>query len=241
MAALLLAAAGSVAVAGTEKAEDNTKPFLLNPAMLTLTVAADGTPKDPTCGPKVEATICPIVLRAVPKLKFTPGKRDGVATAMDINLTLGLVAVPKPGGFGVQATQAWVVTRTEMTDANISFQSRRLNPPIYPRNSLMRGKTGVVIVELWPQPDSEFLRVGKIWFQGKPTNLHNEFVTATLNAVAKWTINRGAPEQLSFCVPVEFTLGGPVTVPQPATPCEATYVEGYAPPKLLTDVAQVAL
>ena len=238
---LVLALTCTAAVAGSKNPQDNTKPFLLESAKVVMKVAADGSAKDLSCDSKVEANICSMLLRAVPGWKFAPGQRAGVASEMEVTMTLSLVAVPRAGGFGVQATYAWLVPKSDLTDSNIGFESRRLNPPIYPQDAMRRGRTAIVIVELWPQPDSKFPRVGKVWFHGKPASARNEFVSATLNAVAKWEINRGSPEQLSFCVPVEYTLGGPVGPPQGAAPCESTYIQGYAPPKLITDVTKAAL
>ena len=239
--ALLLALCCTSAVAGTSNPKGNNGPFVLDAAKLSLTVSAEGRAKDVACDAKVEANLCSMLQRAVPGWKFTPGQRAGVASEMEINMTLSLVAVPKAGGFGVQATYAWLEPSSDVSDGNVGLDSRRLNPPVYPFDAMRRGRTGVVIVELWFQPGSEVPRVGKIWFKGQPAKPKNEFVAATLVAVSKWKIRPGTPEQLSFCVPVEYTLGGPVGNPQGSAPCVPTYADGFAPPKLLTDVTRAAL
>lgn len=240
---LLLAGAGLATAADKRNPAEATKPFLLQPVPILLDIGADGTPSNARCAPGAAPETCVIVLRAVPNWKFSPGLRGGVPVPMEAALTLNMVAVPKPGGFGVQATFAWLNPRPPHTEQpNAALDSRKNNPPRYPPEAMRRGKTGTVILELWPQPDSEFPRVGKIWFQGKPADGRNEFVAATLEAVAKWKTQAAVPEQLSYCTPVEYSLAADSRPPPKSTaPCEPTYVEGFAPPKLLTDVTAAKL
>ena len=240
---LLLAGIGVASATDRKNPAESTKPFLLNPAFVSLTIGADGTPSNASCTRDTVPEICSLLLRAVPTWKFSPGLRGGVPVAMDSALSLSLVAVPKPGGFGVQATFAWLNPRPAPTnEPNGALESRRNNPPRYPPEAMRRGKTAVVILELWRQPDSEFPRVGKIWIDGKPVDRKNDFVAATLDAVAKWKVEPGLAEQLSYCVPVEYSLGGDGRAPpKGSAPCEPTYVEGFAPPRLLTDVTTAKL
>ncbi|OGT58257.1 MAG: hypothetical protein A3E01_03700 [Gammaproteobacteria bacterium RIFCSPHIGHO2_12_FULL_63_22] len=236
----LLVAFSNVAPASGKKPDANGKPIWLEPAQLTLTVSKDGSPRDVACVPTVAPMICKLILPVVSTWNFTPGLRAGLATEMELSMELDLVAVPKPGGFGVQAIRAWTHVRSGLVGSAIDPETRRVNPPRYPADHLRKGRTGMVVMELWPQPDSDYARVGQVWFDGKPSSRKNDFVTATLDAAAKWKTNRGSAEQLSFCVPVEYTIEGRPRAGMDDTPCVATYVEGFAPPKLLTDVANVS-
>ena len=237
---LLLGAFSNAAPAVQEKLGANGKPVWLDPAELLMKVSTDGSPKDVSCAPTVAMTICPLLLRVVPTWKFSPGLRAGVATEMAISLTLELVAVPKPGGFGLQSIRGWTYVKSGLVGSAVDPETRRLNPPRYPSDQLRKGRTGIVVIELWDQPDSDYARVGQVWFDGKPSSRRNDFVAATLDAAAKWKINSGSAEQLSFCVPVEYTLDKKPRGGKDDTPCVATYADGFAPPKLITDVAKAS-
>lgn len=237
---LLFVAFSIGAAAAEEKLGANGKPIWLDPTELLMKVSADGSPMDASCAPTVAPTICPLLLRVVPDWKFSPGLRAGVATEMEVSLTLYLVAVPKPGGFGLQSIRSWTNVKSGLVGSAIDPETRRINPPRYPTDNLRKGRTGIVVMELWPQPGSDYARVGQVWFDGKPSSRRNDFVAATLDAAAKWKVNRGSAEQLSFCVPVEYTLDKKPRGGMDDTPCVATYVDGFAPPKLITDVAKAS-
>lgn len=238
--ALLLGTFPHAASAAEERKGANGKPIWLDPAELLMRVAPDGSPKDVRCAPTVASTICPSLLRVVPNWKFTPGLRAGVATEMDISLTLYLVAVPKPGGFGLQSIRGRTDVKSGLVGSAIDPETQRFNPPRYPGEHLRKGRTGIVVMEIWPQPDSDYPRFGQVWFDGKPSSRKNDFVTATLDAAAKWKLKRGSPEQLSFCEPVEYTIEKNPHAGMDDTPCVASYVEGFAPPKLITDASKAS-
>ena len=172
---LLLGAFSYAAPAVEEKLGANGKPIWLDPAQLLMKVSTDGSPKDVSCAPTVAPTICPVLLRVVPTWKFTPGLHAGVATEMEISLTLYLVAVPKPGGFGLQSVRGWTYVKSGLVGSAVDPETRRLNPPRYPGDHLRKGRTGIVVMELWHQPDSHYARVGQVWFDGKPSSRRNDF------------------------------------------------------------------
>lgn len=212
----------------------------LAPVSLSMRINADGSPSEVACGPTIVPAICPVLMNAVSRWRFAPGQRDSAPSAIDIWLSLDLVAIRKPGGFSIQATHADVQPRSGgAVDEQIRPETRLLNPPRYPDRENRLGKEAVVIVELSPQPGSPHPLVGQVWVGGKPARPRDPFVKATISAVANWELAAMPAEQLSTCVPVEFKTEAPKStgaISRPSTaPCVSRYSAGFAPPKLLTD------
>lgn len=210
----------------------------LAPVSLSMRVNPDGALSGVACGPTVAPTLCPMLSKAVSRWKFAPGQRDSAPAAIDIWLTLDLVAIRKSEGFSIQATRAAVFPRSA-ADGEIKPETRFLNPPIYPKEEMRRRKGAVVIMELSPQPGSPHPLIGQAWVGGKPARPGDPFVQATRIAVAKWELAALLAEQLSTCVSVEFTLSAPKPTagrpPLDTAPCVSRYRDGFVLPKLLTD------
>lgn len=209
----------------------------LAPVSLSMRVNPDGTLSGVACGPMVSPALCPVLTKAVSRWKFAPGRRDSVPAAIDIWLSLNLVAVRKAEGFSIQATHADLSARSLGVTGDIEPEARRLNPPVYPHDEMRRGKVAVVILELSPQPGSPHPLVGQAWIGGKAARPGDPFLQASRAAVAKWELAGLPPEQLTTCVTIEFTLSSPKPGrPRPDTaPCVDAYRDGFVLPKLLTD------
>lgn len=213
----------------------------LSPASLSLRIDADGNQSELACGPTVAAALCPVLTKAVSRWKFAPGKRNGAPAAIDVWLTLYLVAVEKPGGFAVQATSAYLSLRD--ANANISGvepSSRALNPPSYPREEQRRGIGAFVVVEISRQPGSPHPLIGAAWRDGHPADASDPFVRASRAAIINWELEPWPAERVSTCVTMEFTVDKPRfdagQLPD-KRPCVDRYADGLALPKLLTDPA----
>ena len=230
----LLLAVPAAAMASPEKVSAK----VLAPAQMSLSVGADGTPSNVACGPEVAPSICPLLVRAVSAWKFAPGQRDEAATAMSATLSLNLALVPKQGGYGLQATRATLNPALPPASGTITPVLRRLTPPIYPRDSQIRGRTGHVVLELLLQAGSEVPQIGQVWFDGEPATGRNELVKAAMDAAQQWRIEH-IPEQVAVCVPVEFSLHEPIAQ-RGSDPCKDTYLPGFTPPTLITDATSAA-
>jgi hypothetical protein len=205
-----------------------------------MSVTAAGVPAQVACGTSVAAPLCPLLTRAVSRWQFTPGQRDGVPVEMDIWLNLGLVAVQKPGGFGIQATHALVSPRrANAPQAGVDPESRALNPPSYPRDELRRRIGAFVVVEIGREPGSSHPRVLQAWRDRISAKPDDPFVQASRAAIETWDLVPWPEEQQAACVTIEFTLSNPKSDPTRATPdhapCKASYAPGFVAPKLLTD------
>jgi hypothetical protein len=222
----------------TKPGQESVAPFKLRPAELLLSVSAEGVPSNMVCEPEVLATLCPVLTSAVSGWKFVPGKRSSQPTAMNVEMTLFLVAVPTTGGFGVQATSASIDLAPPLAQGAIAPSPRKFKPaPKYPMEDLRAGRTGTVILELLLQPGSDVPRIGQSWLDGKPADRHKTLVVAAQDAAKRWKIDH-APEQLSLCMPVSFVLDKPAARPEPE-PCRPTYADEFAPPALITNVTDV--
>ena len=225
----------ALALVETTGSDASAKGTTLKPSILSVSVGADGTPVSVACKPEVAQFLCPILVKAVSGWKFSPGQRAGVPAAMYIALTLDLVAVPKPGGFGVRATGSSIEVAAMLADGTLAPSQTGLSPPRYPPEENRLGRTGSVLLELLLQPDSDVPRIGKAWFNGGPPRTHNPFVIAATAAAAGWKINH-VPEQQSVCVPVDFFLSRRIPRDREKEPCKPTYAAGFAPPTLITKV-----
>ena len=166
---LVLAGLWIALASAAAAAPDTTSSIVLDPAKLTLSITADGSPADVACNPKVTPAICPILLRAVSAWKFKPGQRDGHATAMNVDLTLNIAAVPKAGGYGIQATRSDLrLSPPSVAGALAPDFLLPLTPPRYPLNDQMASRAGLVVLELLLQPGSDQPRIGQIWLVSKP-------------------------------------------------------------------------
>jgi hypothetical protein len=213
----------------------------LVPVSLSLRVNADGSQSDLACGPTVVAELCPVLRKGVAGWRFSPGTRDGVPAAIDVWLSLRLVAIEKPGGFAIQATHATVFGRSgDAASGGLDPNTRKLHPPLYPIEKQRRDIGALVVIEITRSPGSPTPVLGKAWLDGAPAPDGDPFVAASRAAMEKWELEPWPAELISMCVPIEFTVGKtkPLSAPYPRTaPCENRYVEGFALPKLLTDPA----
>jgi hypothetical protein len=231
LAAALAAPAGAVEQKGTP----------LVPVSMSLRVNADGSQSDLACGPTVVAELCPVLRKGISGWAFAPGLRDGAPAAIDVWLSLQLVAIEKPGGFAIQATRATISARPgDAVGGGVDPHTRKLHPPRYPVEQMRRGKGALVVIEITRLPDSVVPVLGQAWINGAPAADGDPFVLASRAAMAKWELEPWARELVSVCVPIEFTMDAPrpLGAPFPSTaPCVNRYAEGFALPKLLTDPA----
>lgn len=220
-----------VALHGKEKA------VILKPSTLTLSVDAEGKPSKVACAGNLAEPMCSILVRAVSRWEFAPARIAGANVAMDSRLVLTMEATPTAGGFGIRAIGAHLNQVTAVADESfIQPESRRLSPPRYPLEEQIRGVTGTVVLELWRQPETDVPRIGKAWFNQKPAGKRHRLAQSTIDAAKAWRLTPGNPNQLSLCIPVEFLLDKSKPTLD-TTPCKPTFVEGYAPPTLVTDWA----
>jgi hypothetical protein len=232
---LCLATALFACSASAHAGKDESKPIPLNPNMLTLSVDAAGAISGLACKSEIPEPTCRILTKTVSNWKFAPGLREGAPVAMDIELILSMVAIPKEGGYGLRAVDASIQeARTPGTQSPVS---RGMGPPAYPAEELRRGLGGTVVLELWVEPGSDTVRVGKRWFNRQPAGNGNRFAAAAANAARSWKIDGADGRQKSYCVAATFMPNdGKPPGTLDTSPCKPTYVEGYAPPTLLTPV-----
>jgi hypothetical protein len=101
---------------------------------------------------------------------------------------------------------------------------------------MRRGIGGIVDIEILLQPPTETPQIGRLWFNGVESDRRQVFVKSAANAVARWKLPALPPEQLTLCVPIEFTLyDGPEDTGR-KSPCSPRYAEGFALPVLVTKV-----
>lgn len=205
----------------------------LDPAQLALTISDQGSPTNIRC--VGAANLCDVLTKAVAHWKFAPARRDAVAEGANVFLTLGLVAVPKEGGFSLRAIDAELALRGPTEDV-----LRPLAPPGYPSDALRRGATGVVEVELIIEPGRPTYRAGRRWFNGKESTRRLQLVDAAVDAAERTQVRTPPPELLSECVVVEFSLQKVASTRQHPKACKDSHVAGYEPPRLVTDATQAS-
>ena len=213
-----------------------TGPLKLDPVVVYGTVDAAGAIGNLSCGPKVAENICKVMTGAVAGWQFKPGTRAGQPAAMDINLNLGVVAVPQAKGYSLQVTGA-LLSSKQSDSASSGPGAPQFGPPVYPPDEARRGLGGIVDIEILLQPPSEKPQIGRLWFNGAESDRRQVFVKAATNAVQRWKLPTLPPEQLTLCVPIEFTSdSGPSNPTDRKSPCSPRYAEGFALPVLITKV-----
>jgi hypothetical protein len=233
-ACLLLLITGVAAAANP--AAGAADPLPLQPAELTLDLDASGQPSGLACTAEVPAATCRALVGAASHWQYSPGQASGKPVAMKAAMTVDLQAVPKGGGYALHATRASVrEVANSMTSAEAG---RKLTPPVYPRDEMIRHQEAHVVLELWFQPGTDRTKVRNAWVDGKQPRWKNAFIAAATAAAERWPLRRGSENVLSLCIPVDFTLGKP-PARQATEPCQPTYVAGYKPPALVTTVEQM--
>jgi hypothetical protein len=237
-----LALASSLLLLSTmAKAEEaKNSGIVLAPAKLIISVEVDGKPSNIQCRPDIGTTLCPLLVRSVSTWRFVPGTRANVATVMDVEMSLSLAAVEKADGYGVRASRASLMPLTpRMRSKFLLSEDRSFTPPRYPLRDQMAGRWGLVMLELLLQPDSDVPQIGRMWFNGKPANERTAMVKAAVDAANSWPIDH-VPEQLSHCMPIAFAIDEQPKLANGTEPCKSTYVEGFAPPTLITDATSAS-
>jgi hypothetical protein len=183
----------------------------------------------------VAENICKAMSATVATWQFKPGTRAGQPAAMDVNLNIGVVAIPREKGYSLQVTDALLFAK--QGGAGPGAGESQYSPPVYPPDEARSGKGGVVDVEILLQPPADKPQLGRLWFNGVESDRRQVFVKAATNAVARWKLPTLPPEQLTLCVPIEFTTdeGPPASAPR-KSPCSPRYAEGFALPVLVTKV-----
>ncbi len=200
-------------------------------------VDPDGNLRDISCGASSPENICKAIKGVVAGWQFRPGTREGKPSAMDINLNLGVVALPQEKGYSLQVTEAKLSPRQTKSGPYAQGRASGQPAPVYPPDEMISGREGVVDLEILLQPSTTKTTVGKIWFNGKEAGLRNSFVRSAINSVKTWNFSGLPPEQISTCVPIEFIANLNVYPdPNRKSPCTPRYVEGFALPELLTKV-----
>lgn len=231
-----LVAGASLLAGAFADAKSSDKPRRLDPARVIVTIEADGSPHNVRCLSPVAISVCPLLTKAVNGWKFEPGKRGGVPAGIDIVLNLRLDAVQVGAGFALQPVDAELSVRGPKDVAMPDMP-----PPPYPPDSMRRGTTGMVEVELFADAGSPHYRVGRTWLNGRQPSRSNELVSAAVKAAERWPVQPRAPEVIAECTVFEFVLKpGPDPKPREKA-CKDTYVEGFIAPRLVTDVTLAPL
>lgn len=209
----------------------------LKPLPLELVVTREGKAVDIKCPEQSNAAICQAVVKGVSGWSFVPGRRDSAATDMPVRLVLQIDAIPGEGGYQLKSRQAVIQLPGSAKESSEAWmEARRKAKPVYPSDELRRGTSAIVTLELWLQPDSNLPRIGQTWLNHGSPGQRNRFVDAATAAASKWPLDYLAPEQKSICMNIEFSLGSPTDRHDAETkPCEPSYIDGFSPPKLLTD------
>jgi hypothetical protein len=198
-------------------------------ARMLVMIEADGTPHNVRCLSPVAISLCPTLSKAVAGWKWEPGKRENTPAAIDMEVKVTLDAVPEGKGFALHANDIDLSVRGPS-----DVDPGPMTPPQYPPESMIRGKTGVIEVELFVDPGRPTYRVGRAWFNGKQARRADLLVSAAIKAAEHWPVQPWAPEQLSQCATIVFVLTpGPEPVLDNKA-CQDTFVEGFVAPKLLT-------
>lgn len=235
---LILAMACGAGAASALPSESERDPWAL--ASLTLVVGADGKPRDIQCAPVVSNALCPVLSRAIAGWQFEPGTRGGTPQAMRASLALDIAPVSVEGGFRLQARRASLSALPEAAATATPGDAIRKTPPAYPVEELRRNKNAVVVVEWWFATDKAPAHVGKAWRDGREAKRSDAFVAAAANAMREWKHDGHVPEQLSYCTRMEFFTshrsGGGSSLD--TGECQPSFAPGFAPPRLLTNVAE---
>jgi hypothetical protein len=220
------------------------KPVALQPIRIDFTVTHDGKATLFKCPANLPESICQGVVRGVSAWTFAPGRRNSVPANIEVAIALRLEATPSGNGYQLMAKSASLDLPTTLAADQQSATAGRVPKPIYPTDELRRGRTGLVTLELWPQPGTDKPRIGRTWFNREAAGKHDRLVDAAAASAVQWALKPMAPEQKSICLTVEFSLGLGRAAPDhndSTLPCEPTYIEGFAPPKLVTEVANTKL
>lgn len=235
-ACLLLASLPAVADETTQR---------LKPVDFTLAVGVDGGVSDVHCGKTVTEVVCNVVSKAIEGWRFEPGRRNDAPAAMQIKLTLDMELVAQGEQFALRATDSRVdLAPLVRPEGGL----KGMSPPRYPPEAQRAGAMGIIELELWQDPGAKTYRVGQDWPTVQPHSSRGMLSKAARDAASRWKIPPHAPEQLSICTFVTFSVAASTSAATPGEPpkirtplkgeCVPTYAGGFAPPKLLTDVRQ---
>jgi hypothetical protein len=213
-------------------------PMRMRPMVVALDLDASGKASNFQCVPPMSDGVCAVLTKAAAKWQFSPGITENVATPMSIKILLALEGTKRDGGYELHAIGA-TVSQTDGGAIVTVKPAPTLTPPRYPAHENRRGVVGNVVLELWPNPVTRQSKVRNAWFNGKPAGDRNALVAAAIKAAETWSLEL-PPGTLSVCIPIGFSLNA-AAPPGDLTPCAPTYVEGYAPPKLLTKLEDLLL
>lgn len=190
----------------------------------TITVNPDGTVLTHTLDPKapLSADLVGFIDKTVASWRFKPIVVDGKAVTAKVPMHLRLVAKPTDGQQMTVTIASTYFGDDSALPATDTVRSRRLPPPSFPRDALMRGGKGTVylIVEVDREGkvsnvDAEQVNLRVAGTANEMDALRRQFTDAAIRAARRWTFDipttgeQAGEDRWLARVPVEFLLGRP--------------------------------
>jgi hypothetical protein len=216
----LLAGALLVAFIPSVAARAETAPMerlMMLEAGGTLEVAPDGSVASVTVEDGIEAQLSTALSNSVRKLHFAPVLVDGQAVRALTGFKVVLLGRKDAGNFSItidsidfQTPKGMQAVKTD--GASVDVTSRKMGPPVYPRDEQRNGRMAMVKLAIRVGPDgraAEVVAVDSFLYdmhvrEGQGSTSLRNFEKASIDAAKGWTFN--VPQNAAGLDPREMTV-----------------------------------